>query len=385
MSEAPFDSEAVVRKHFTVLDTFAVEDGSKEYKVRYYDAGSKSAFRVLFSELYPNGYVPHLTGSRDDATLLVSRSPAVQKSSARLPVILVSLCILSVVATGWFLSAVYVRIAPRTPALFMAVGFIAGLGAILGVHELVHTLYSRRNGGLATRPYFIPNVPILPGIPVYSLLPTFGAVTLTRDAQVDKDSLFNLYFVGPIAGIAVALVVSVFGALTSVVLSASDFQRLFGQGSSLVTVSMNFSVLQTLVLRLTDLLGLTSTSRPSTYYLSSPVDIAAYVGFLITFFSLLPASPFDGGRLSGLILGERGRSILTAVTVVGLLVVDTPNYIVVALLIFLLSTIRPSVELLNNVSDVSRYKRVLFVVALLLILVVAPVPQNLATFPISFG
>ncbi len=384
MSEAAFEPDALVRARFEVLDSFVVEDGATEYKVRYV-SGSKLAFRSLFRELYPRNYLPRLLGSKADATLLVSKVNAGQKNSPRAPVILLFLTLLSVAATGWYLSSIYVQMAPQRSVLSMAFGFSVGIVGILVVHELAHSYISRRSGKRSTLPYFIPNIPILPGLPIYSFLPTFGAVTLTREAQLDRDSLFDLYFVGPIFGIAVALVVSVFGVLSSVVLSSGDYQRIFGAGSSLVAVNLNFSVLQTLIMRLTDFVGVTSTSQPGTYYFSSPIDIAAWVGFLITFFSLLPAAPFDGGKMTNMILGEKGSRIMTGVTVLVLLVVDTPNYLVIALLIFLLSAMRPSLELLDSVSDLSRSKRILYVAALLLIVVTIPFPQTIATFPIFHG
>jgi membrane-associated protease RseP (regulator of RpoE activity) len=308
-----------------------------------------------------------------------------EKNSPRAPVILLFLTLLSIGVTGWYLSSIYAEMAPQRSVLSMAFGFSVGIVGILAVHELAHSYVSRRSGKRSSLPYFIPNIPILPGLPIYQFLPTFGAVTLTREAQLDKDSLFDLYFVGPILGIGIAMIVSVFGVLSSVILSSVDYQRIFGAGSGLVAVNLNFSLLQTMIMRLTDLVGLTSTSQPGTYYFSSPIDIAAWVGFLITFFSLLPAAPFDGGKMTHMILGEKGTRIVTGVTVLALLVVDTPNYLVIALLIFLLSAMRPSLELLDSISEISRSKKVLYVVALLLIVVTIPMPQTIVTFPIFHG
>jgi membrane-associated protease RseP (regulator of RpoE activity) len=379
---APFELDALVRSRFEVIDTFAVEDGATEYRIRYVPGQTKAAFKSFFNEIYPKGYLPRLHGSKEDATLLVSKMVAEPKGSPRTPVILLFLTLLSVAVTGLYLSSIYVQIVPERSALSMAFGFSVAVLGILAVHELAHSYVSRRSGNRSTLPYFIPNIPILTGLPIYSFLPTFGAVTLTREAQLDRDSLFDLYFVGPLLGIGVSLVVSVFGVLSSAVLTATEYQSVFGTGSSLVAVNTNFSILQALMMRFTDSLRLTSTSQPGTYYFSSPIDIAAWLGFLITFFSLLPAAPFDGGKMTNMILGERGSRLITGISVVALLLIDTPNYLVVALLIFLLSAMRPSMELLDSISEISSSKKILYVAALLLMVVTIPMPQSIATFPV---
>ena len=72
-----------------------------------------------------------------------------------------------------------------------------------------------------TWPYFIP------GIPIYGI-PTFGAFIQSRSLTVNRDILFDIAIAGPIAGLAVAVIVVIFGAWTSPVIDNEYGQTGFG-------------------------------------------------------------------------------------------------------------------------------------------------------------
>ena len=70
------------------------------------------------------------------------------------------------------------------------------------------------------------------------------------------------------------------------------------------------------------------------------------------------------------------------VTAFLLVIVDVPNYWVLFLLIFLLAAVQPSNETLDSVTAISRSRKFLFVVAMLLVLLCIPIPQSILTFPV---
>ena len=97
---------------------------------------------------------------------------------------------------------------------------------------------------------------------------------------------------------------------------------------------------------------------------------------------MLPAALFDGGRMATLALGVRGSRITTMVTGFILVAFDVPNYWVVFLMIFLLAAIQPTNETLDSLSDLSRSRKLLFLAAMVLMLLCAPIPQNFLTYPL---
>jgi membrane-associated protease RseP (regulator of RpoE activity) len=372
--------DSKVRANFVVRDYFLLDDGSVEYKVQY-DAMSKSRFKVFVQDLQRLGYVPRLNGSKVDAVLLITKESS-QSVFARASVILLLLTFLSIIVTGWLLASIFERIAPDKPALLMTVGFVASVLAILGLHEFAHNYISRRGSRSSSIPYYVPNIPLFSGLPILSFLPTFGSITFTKSPTLNRDSLFNLYFVGPVAGILVALVISIFGAATSILLPQGELTRVFGPNA--MVVNMNPSLLQGLMVELTTAIGLSSSPKSGFVYISSPIYIAAWIGFLVTFLSLLPATIFDGGRMTAIVLGDRGNKIITTLTSLLLLLIDAPNYWVMVLLIFLLAARPATSETLDSISDISNSTKVLYVLSLALLFLSAPIPNNIATIPLRF-
>lgn len=360
--------EPLVRSSFAVKDTYTRDDGSTEYSV-VYDSGSRAAFKSLFEKLSPIGFTPHLSGTAENATLLVA--PSVKPSTvARTPIFLLLISAVAIVATGWGVGIIYNQ-ADGGNVILTGAGFVLGLTAVLVARDLARRVLARRRGGVPLLQYYIPNIPLFVSLPVLYFLPTFGSISFTRSPSLNRDSLFDFYFVGAVAGVVVALSVALIGAQNAVVYVAS-------QGA---TLSSNPSVLQTMALMLGGN-SLTAPTPAGDVALFSPVEIAAWIGFIISFFSLVPAALLDGGRMSTLALGERGSRITTMVTALLMLVIDVPNYWVMFLLIFLLAAIQPSNETLDSVTALSRSRKLLFMVAMVLVFLCIPIPQTFLTRPI---
>lgn len=360
--------DSLVRSYFAVKDSFARDDSSTEYSI-VYEASSKAAFRSLCARLAPIGYTPHLTGTPENASLLVTPKPE-PPPTARTPIFLLLLSIVAIVATGWAVGIIYNQVDGASVVLTGA-AFVLGVTAVLGGRDVSRRLLSRRRGEVSMTQYYLPNIPLFVSLPVLYFLPTFGSITFTRSPSIDRDSLFDFYFVGAVAGVVIASVVALIGAPDAVVYVAATSG----------TLSSNPSILQTLALQVGGN-GLTASTPVGDVAVLSPIEIAAWIGFIISFFSLVPAALLDGGRMSTLVLGERGSRITTMVTAFLLVAVDVPNYWVMFLLIFLLAAIQPSNETLDSISGISRSRKILFLVAMGLVLVCIPVPQTFLTRPI---
>ncbi len=376
---AETDVEPIVRSLFTVKDAFDRGEGSKEYSV-VYDAKSKDAFKTLYGKVSRLGFTPRLFGTPDDASLTVIKGQVTVTPQPRTPIFLSLLSILAIIAAGWLLGDIYTQVEGGNPLLIGA-SFVAGVAVVILSKDLVQRFFVRRRGGVSTIPYYLPNIPFFIALPVLYFLPTFGAITFVRSPTVDRDSLFDCYFFAPMVGIAIALAVALVGATTSISLTHAQYVSIFGSGN-LGTLSTNPSLLQSAAISLSGYLNLSPQVPPGGVSIFSPLEVAAWIGFLLCFFTLLPAALFDGGRMATLALGVRGSRATTMLTGFLLVATDVPNYWVIFLMIFLLAAIQPTNETLDSLSTISRSRKLMFLAAMVLVLLCAPVPQNFLTYPI---
>lgn len=176
-------------------------------------------------------------------------------------------------------------------------GLAAGLAysvplmAILLAHELGHYIAARVHRVPASLPYFIP-VPIGP-------LGTMGAVILMRDRIASRNALLDIGAAGPLAGMAVALPVLVYGIIESPVQALPEATPAgtvyFQEGHSLLYAG---------------LLRLLKGPFPDGHdIMLSPTAFAGWAGLLVTMLNLIPALQLDGGHVAYAVLGERYHAL----------------------------------------------------------------------------
>jgi membrane-associated protease RseP (regulator of RpoE activity) len=370
--------DAIVRSLFKVKDSYAMEGGSGEYNV-VYDAGSRRAFRTLYDKVRPLGYTPRISGNREDASLSILKGEVEKMPAPRASIFLALLSIVAIVGAGGALGITYAHYFGGS-ALLDGATFVLGVVVVLLARDLVQRYFARKAGDVSTLHYYLPNIPVFLALPILYFLPTFGAITFLRSPAYDRDSLFDFYFWGSIAAAGVTMVVALAGVSSTIVLTQAQYVSMFGTGAGVL--SHNASVLQNLATSIMSALNLAPSAPSGGYVFLSPLSTAAWVGFLMSLFGLMPAALFDGGRLATLILGTRGSRITTLLTAFALVAIDSPNYWVVFLLIFLLAAVQPSNDTLDSVSAVSRSRKVLFVIAMALVFLCIPIPQTFFTIPI---
>jgi membrane-associated protease RseP (regulator of RpoE activity) len=104
----------------------------------------------------------------------------------------------------------------------------------------------------------------------------------------------------------------------------------------------------------------------------SPIFFAAWLGFLITFLNLLPAWQLDGGHMARTLLGKKWHKIATYAST-GLLAVL--GYWFMALFILFLSSRSRDMKPLDDISPLSKNRKKLFVVIVILGFLCAPLPS----------
>ena len=363
--------EELVRANFIVKDRFALPEGNVEYRVEY-APDSKDKFVALQTALSKEGLVPRLAGTKEECVLTVAKEAPPPQGRSRIPIVLALLTLVAVVAASLLEWDEVGSLVPSAPGYAVALAYGACVGGVLVARELAHRLAARRAGSGANSSLAVPGIP-----GVTAVLPTLGFLSVQRSPAVNRDRYFDVMLVGPFVTLAAAVVLEVAKGIAAY---ASSVQLLACTAvNSFVTVCpLNPSILQA---GLDRALALVAPSA-SAGTLLSPVGDAATVAFLLVFVGVLPMAAFDGGHLSSAAWGSRGARAATYLSVLVLIVLDTPFYWGVAIVVLLLAGRPVQVQVLDEVSALSKNRRLIYLVAIVIAFMCVPIPQNLATVPL---
>ncbi len=258
-------------------------------------------------------------------------------------------------------------IVPNSNIYLEAIAFVAGLVAIIGLHEFGHKAAARHHKMDATLPYFVPGPPPIG---------TFGAVISLRSPPANRDQLFDLGLSGPLVGFVVTIVVIILSVVFGIYLSPAQFQQAQQYGASSTDWSA-WPFQQPALAIIVSSLATNLRSETGGAILFDPqLSFAAQIGALLTFLNLVPMWQLDGGHISRSVFGEGGHR---TATVIGLLILIGARYYPFAFLVlaFMLFSRRgfAGVEPLDDVSPVSNSRKLLYflgLVMLLLTFAVAP-------------
>jgi len=197
--------------------------------------------------------------------------------------------------------------------------FSASLLGILAAHEFGHYFTARRYGLDVTLPFFIP-------MPILSPIGTLGAVIKMKTPIYTRRMLLDVGAAGPLAGIVVAIPVTVWGILHSPVLPRSE----------------GFGIRLGEPLLFQALAALFAPPYPPTHdlFLDS-VAFAGWVGLFVTALNLLPIGQLDGGHIL-YALFRRGQHVVAQLFFVAILVMGYwwPGWYVWAILLLVLIRIK---------------------------------------------
>ncbi len=322
------------------------------------DPDFKEKFVMLVQRLEPLNLVCFMRKSEERLRIWVNRLPPEPKkrrflSRAQIQRILFGVVVAFVMIDGYYRTVGVNEIVRIGDPLDFAVLYTFSLVGILGVHEAGHIVAAKMHKIGTSWPYFIP------GVPVFGI-PTFGALIQSRGLTTNRDILFDVAIAGPLAGLAIAVIVSFYGAYTSPVLDDALVEELSGS-----FVRLNDSILMTLALASFGKAG------PDVEVLMSPVLFAAWLGFLITFLNLLPAWQLDGGHMARSIFGQKIHRIATYASIAVLFLL---RYEMMAIFILLFSMRNMSAAPLDDVSPLSKNRKILYVAVIIIAILCAPLP-----------
>jgi membrane-associated protease RseP (regulator of RpoE activity) len=259
--------------------------------------------------------------------------------------------------------------------------FAASLVAILGTHEMGHYLVARRHGVVATLPYFIP-VPFGAG--------TLGAVIRMRSAIPSRRAALDIAAAGPLAGLAVALPLLLWGLahsevrevasapVGSALVSPLALVRALLEGRPLVSGEAASQFFGDSVVTAAARQLVHGTLPPGTDLFLHPVAFAAWLGLLVTTLNLVPAGQLDGGHVLYALVGRRGAHLGSRVVSAALLAAGvflSWNWIVWWVLTRFVIGLRHPPSLVEEPLDPARRAVALLCLALF-VLTFVPVPVS---------
>ena len=355
------DVISLVNSMFQVSD-YNKTEFSLEFKIE--DIDFKSKFESLARKLENMSYVCKLEKMEERGLHIIIQKFSQKKqrkwmSASWTPRILFAIVISFVMIDGYYRTSGTNSIVEIGDPLEMAAIYTLSLLGILGVHELGHIIAAKIHGLKTTWPYFIPGLPII-GIP------TFGAFIQSKGLTINREILFDVAIAGPIAGLAIAVIVSIYGAYTAPVLDSEIAAGLF-EGSKLIEWDLGEPLLMTASL------ALFGKGGAGHEVIMTPVMFAAWIGFLITFLNLLPAWQLDGGHMARTLFGAKLHKYATYGSMAILVLL---NYWLMALLILFMSSRNPGATPLDDISPLSKNRKLAYLGIIVLAILCAPLPSG---------
>jgi membrane-associated protease RseP (regulator of RpoE activity) len=219
--------------------------------------------------------------------------PVEKKKFPLLHLFLLIVTLLSTMLAGAIQEGVNPIVQPHL--IYKGLPFSLTLMLILGTHEIGHYLTSKKNGVIATLPYFIP---------APSLLGTFGAFIKMKSPIPNRKALLKIGVSGPIAGFIIALPATIIGLYLSEVREPSQMKGGVSLGSSLLLSFLTKTIL-----------GVTDETAD---ILLHPIAFAGWIGLFVTALNLLPMGQLDGGHII-YSLSTRGHNYLSWVIFISLI------------------------------------------------------------------
>lgn len=354
--------EEIISIVSSIFDVRAISRTVNMMHFKIEDDDFKQKFVDLARILEPKNISCRLESLGDGMYIMVTKFPARKQgwlSKSWIPRLLFGIVITFVMIDGYYRTQGVNQITFIGEPLEMAAIYTLSLLGILGIHELGHLAASRWHKIKTTWPYFIP------GIPIYGI-PTFGAFIQSRGLTVNREILFDIAIAGPIAGLIITILVSMYGAYTAPIIPIETAESLY-QNNMLIQWNQGEPLLMSATL------AMFGKGGQGHEVLLTPVMFAAWIGFLITFLNLLPAWQLDGGHMARTLFGKRWHKYATYASM-GVLVLL--GYWIMAMFILILSSRNPEAQPLDDISPLSTNRKIAYIGVVILAILCAPLPAS---------
>ena len=349
-------TDEVIRTVSTFFTIKGVNQTVRSLEIEINETDFSKKFQVLAQKMEQQNLISRLEKNLSGTFIIISRFQPPPARRTWIPRLLFAGTISTVMIDGYYRAISTNSISKVGDPITIAILYTVSLMGILGIHELGHMIASVKHKLKVSWPYFIP------GIPVIGFVPTFGALIMSRGLIVNKNMLFDVGISGPIAGLVVAVIVSAYGAYQSPLIPTTEAQEL-SANQGLIEIHSSIIMDTTIALEGKHIKG--------EEMIMSPVLLAAWFGFLITFLNLLPAWQLDGGHVTRATLGIRWHKILTYASIA---ILAGTGYFIMAMFVLVLSMRSVDVKPLDDISPLSSIRRKMFPLVMVLAFLCAPLP-----------
>lgn len=349
----------IVGKYFPIYDVrVSYETVSLFCRIDEYTLEER--FDDIRKELLSLNYIPILTQEKEEYVIHVTKKMKVRYKSIAVNIVLLIATIGTTIFAGTMQWASYIglekigEILSSSTLFFGTIFFALPLMIILGVHELGHYFMSKKHGVAASLPFFIPAPPPL-------LLGTMGAFISLREPIPNRKALMDIGVAGPIAGLLVAIPVTIIGLMLTAIGQQPVPQNVGDAGVLYIGTPLIYMLLGYLV------------PTPENV-LIHPTAFAGWVGFLVTAINLLPAGQLDGGHIAYALFGKRAKymSYIAIIFMIALSFIYMGWFLFAIIIIFLGARHPPP---LNDITGLDQKRKAVGAVALaILIVCFVPVP-----------
>ena len=346
----------IVQLRFNVSDAYVDQYGIPNFHVDR--EAAKERFKTLIGDLKPLHLSASIRSNSDGLLIRIFQRIQARPSNPLINVLLMFATIGTILFASYSLTysmdpQVLTTVFGHLDLNVQIAMFAGSIFGIIALHESGHKLAAFTHRMDSTLPYFIP------GPPPFG---TFGAVISLKSPPANRDELFDLGFSGPVVGFIATIVVAIVSILTAPLVPEAQVEKLVSQGLLTVQAWPNTPLLMVLLSYL-DIRAV----APGQALVLTQVAFAAEIGALITFLNIIPAWQLDGGHIMRAALGPQGHRIATGL---GLAVLALAGYWPFALLILIMMFTRggrAGVEPLDDVSSLSRGRKILFAFAIVVL------------------
>jgi hypothetical protein len=352
LAETPFAQTDFERITTLVSGEFQIEEALLEHNIPTYylkqPQETKQAFLRLLKKLEAMNFIAILRRYDGRIVLKIIPKPSTKPSNILINWLLFFATIGTTFATGYLLSVDLID------PIIGGATFTIAIMAVFGLHEMGHKLTANKEGIEATPPYFIPGPP-----PMFGGFGTFGAVIFQKSLPSNKDVLFDIGSSGPILGFIIATIVTAVG-MTMAIPAKTPLP-----GESTI---LPMPLLSVLIYELLFNFGMIPSAPPNQSLFMHPVELAGWVGMLVTMLNLLPAAMLDGGHVARSLAGEKTRTVLMVLSIV--LLIISGFWLMAVLVLFMGMQRHPGP--LDDVSSLSTGRKLLTILLVAIFVLVFP-------------
>jgi len=174
----------------------------------------------------------------------------------------------------------------------LLVPILVTLGAAQGLHEAAHLLVAWSKQVKLTSPTILPS----------QALPYLSFQNRLKTSPRGYTDLFDIAFVGPIAGLSVSFIALLYGLQLTTTVDSEMAQLLPSMPVGYLTQSTLGGTIVDLVLGGGD--GILINQDAATQVPLHPIAVAGFFGLIIHALDLVPIGSTDGGRMSQAVLGR---------------------------------------------------------------------------------